>query len=1151
MTRKEEIYALIALLVAVVGTIGTLLALPQVQPWLNEQLAKSFFLPFVIAVVLLLLLLAVVLFLVRNWLVAKVRLLFPRRRVEADYLKTLQQVYGKTPDLLAAGQRSDMRLIEAFSPLSLSPYRPNGLGQTGGSSVAYEELAVDAEEAVLREVRLRDGRRLRGPRSGEAPGRVRQVLERVVYWGLWALAQGLLLAVLLALCAWLLREPAGGWRLDWWRITGAIFGAVGWFVAARWLHNWLVGKDDVLEDLLTWWRRRSMCIADPGTPGAEIWAHPRLLLLGDPGSGKTTLMRHLAVICALERLGTRSQTLRVRTLYGWPDCPFPLYIPMRDLDLKTSDKDLLQVYAQKLADLFAKPLPGCDGPFFAERLKQGGCLILVDAFDEVRAAGGSHHDDGQRDIDMRTWLSQLIAALPAGPRQRPNRVVVTSRFVGYEGQLDGEGFVQRQLDELDDEQTARFIHARYAAIAASASRKLGGSGDDLDNLDWHPQSEAEDLIRRLPGNPGLRRLSRNPLLLSLTVALHYDYQGQRLKLPEERHTLYEAAVGLMAGAWEQRKRRVHETQDGLAELSLQDRLYLLRELAWMMFEQGATGSDARAHLMVRSSEVNAKLALLLPNLGGFEPNRKEEERQAAAVRSADTWRRYLSQRGGVLLEKGFVKGSRTDVWMEFAHLTFQEYLAARAAATEATEARQQIILNRWDRPAWREVLLLYAASHDPNPVLRQVLAAPGHARTLLAGAVLLERPNKSSLEQLREATRSRLQALAFSEPDASEAEATAALAHLEELQMIPAQAELRHLVRTAIHGPVRARIIELMLQGKLIRPPAQRRSSREAERLPAVTDAVLQALLGAIAADDPDYRPRLAAGYALAGGDPRFSGKHWRPQMTHIPAGPFLMGSSDADTMAQDREKPQHHLDLPDYWIGTYPVTVAQWRVFANDDAYTNRAYWTTAGWQWLHGSTTMLERLARVLPWCNNRRTSTTNLWEGPATGDDNLPVVEVNWFEAVAYCRWLTAKKGIAFRLPTEAEWEKAARGPDGRIWPWGNTWEPGRCNSEELELGRRSPVGSFPAGTSVYGVHDMAGNVWEWCATMNGRGYPYALEDEWHDAYLEQDKPRRLRGGAFWSEAQYVRASYRSNLSPRRRLDLIGLRVACHSPLPGPES
>ncbi|NCC33645.1 MAG: NACHT domain-containing protein, partial [Chloroflexia bacterium] len=419
MTRKEEIYALITLLVAVVGTIGTWLALPQVQPWLNEQLAKPFFLPFVIAVVLLL---AVVLFLVRNWLVAKVRLLFPRRRVEADYLKTLQHVYGQTPDLLAAGQRSNMRLIEAFSPLSLSPYRPNGLEQTGGSSVAHEELAVDAEEAVLRQVRLRDGRRLRGPRSGEAPGRVRQVLERVVYWGLWALAQGLLLAVLLALCAWLLREPAGGWRLDWWRVMLALCSAGGWFVAARWLHNWLVGKDDVLEDLLTWWRRLSICIAEPGTPGAEIWAHPRLLLLGDPGSGKTTLMRHLAVICALERLGTRSQTLRVRTLYGWPACPFPLYIPMRDLDLKTSDKDLLQVYAQKLADLFAKPLPGCDGPFFAERLKQGGCLILVDAFDEVRAAGGAHHDDGQRDIDMRTWLSQLIAALPAGPRQRPNRV---------------------------------------------------------------------------------------------------------------------------------------------------------------------------------------------------------------------------------------------------------------------------------------------------------------------------------------------------------------------------------------------------------------------------------------------------------------------------------------------------------------------------------------------------------------------------------------------------------------------------------------------------------------------------------------------------------------------------------------------------------
>jgi len=259
------------------------------------------------------------------------------------------------------------------------------------------------------------------------------------------------------------------------------------------------------------------------------------------------------------------------------------------------------------------------------------------------------------------------------------------------------------------------------------------------------------------------------------------------------------------------------------------------------------------------------------------------------------------------------------------------------------------------------------------------------------------------------------------------------------------------------------------------------------------------------------------------------------PALVHIPAGPFLMGSADSDTLADSDEKPQHRLELPDYWIGKTPVTNAQFRPFVEGDGYRNQAYWTESGWQW-HEQ----EGIVRPEHWKNAT-------WNGA-----DYPVVNVSWFEAVAYVRWLSAQTGHEFRLPSEAQWEKAARGPDGRIWPWGNTWEDGRCNSKEAGLKKTSPVGQYPGGASPYAALDMAGNVWEWCATQHGKGYPYQLENEWAEAYLEGDTGRRIRGGAYWSDQKSVRGAYRYYfVYPRNRLIEVGLRVASHSALPGSDS
>jgi formylglycine-generating enzyme required for sulfatase activity/predicted Ser/Thr protein kinase len=257
----------------------------------------------------------------------------------------------------------------------------------------------------------------------------------------------------------------------------------------------------------------------------------------------------------------------------------------------------------------------------------------------------------------------------------------------------------------------------------------------------------------------------------------------------------------------------------------------------------------------------------------------------------------------------------------------------------------------------------------------------------------------------------------------------------------------------------------------------------------------------------------------------------WVPDMVKIPAGPFLMGSSDADTLARDDEKPQHRLELPTYWIGRTPVTNAQFRPFVAGDGYRNRDYWTEAGWAWR-------EEDKIVKP----------QYWDDPQWNGDDYPVVGVSWFEAVAYCRWLEAQTGIPFQLPTEAEWEKAARGPDGLIWPWGNTWKEGLCNSKEAGIGKTTLVGNYPKGASPSGALDMAGNVWEWCATKWRKDYPYTVEDEWTAEYLAGDNGRMLRGGSWVIRRGFVRGALRYDNNPRFRYNRYGLRLARHSPLPG---
>lgn len=221
-------------------------------------------------------------------------------------------------------------------------------------------------------------------------------------------------------------------------------------------------------------------------------------------------------------------------------------------------------------------------------------------------------------------------------------------------------------------------------------------------------------------------------------------------------------------------------------------------------------------------------------------------------------------------------------------------------------------------------------------------------------------------------------------------------------------------------------------------------------------------------------------------------------------------------------ERPIHEVNVAGFWMMRYPVTNAQYRQFVEADGYEEKWWWTDAGWQ-----------AREANDWTEPRYWNDTK-WNGA-----RQPVVGVSWYEAVAFCRWTSSVMGREIRLPKEAEWEKAARGTDGRDYPWGNA-EPNAdlCNFNQ-NIGQSTPVGQYsPAGDSPYGCTDMAGNVWEWCISKYV-GYPYTDDDRNN---VDGTEARVLRGGS-WSYDYWinVRAAYRGRNSPDLRDYDNGFRCA----------
>lgn len=267
--------------------------------------------------------------------------------------------------------------------------------------------------------------------------------------------------------------------------------------------------------------------------------------------------------------------------------------------------------------------------------------------------------------------------------------------------------------------------------------------------------------------------------------------------------------------------------------------------------------------------------------------------------------------------------------------------------------------------------------------------------------------------------------------------------------------------------------------------------------------------------------------------------------MLLVPEGWFEMGSTPEEVEAAyqlgkkfypetqkawyEDEVPRHRVWLEAFYMDTTEVTNREYRQFMDAGGYTQQKFWSAEGWQFLQ----------------KNKLTA-PGFWTDSRLNQPAQPVVGVSWHEAEAYCRW------AGKQLPTEAQWEKAARGTDRRLYPWGNAPVDGtRANYCDAQCDQAwkdtrendgypytAPVGSYPAGKSPYGIEDLAGNVWEWVQDWYAADY-YGRSPERNPVNDTPTQFRVLRGGGWLTPPAAVRAAPRTRLAPVNRDYGLGFR------------
>jgi len=432
---------------------------------------------------------------------------------------------------------------------------------------------------------------------------------------------------------------------------------------------------------------------------------------------------------------------------------------------------------------------------------------------------------------------------------------------------------------------------------------------------------------------------------------------------------------------------------------------------------------------------------------------------------------------------------------DFVHLTFQEFLTAQAIHGRGEEAA---LLGRVEDPWWREVIRLYAGLTGNAATLLETLLA---ADPLLAAGCLADARTPCS-----ETTARRILAELRRLLDEDPTQRQAAADTLAEVANWGARDLLLETLARDTQDPAPA------LAALLALAPGAEATLAQAQ--PGGLGRLLRLLHNELPRVEPGLRPRVLA-LLEALGHP----------LCLVPAGEFWMGSDEL----LDRERPRHRVRLDDYWIDRYPVTNQQFARFAQETSF-RRNDWRTA-------VQSGKERHPVVdVSWdpVTNQQFALLAAFQ---SGKERHPVVDVSWEDARAYAQW------CGKRLPTEAQWEKAARGTDGRRYPWGERWDGTRFNLPG-ERGT-TPVGAYPEGESPYGCQDMVGNVWEWVADWYDESY-YGRSPSEAPSGPETGESRVMRGGSEGLNRDSACAAYRFGTPPHERSGDRGFRLVCASPI-----
>ncbi len=800
------------------------------------------------------------------------------------------------------------------------------------------------------------------------------------------------------------------------------------------------------ERAVGWTLKRAVADAE----GAGIRSMRGLVLVGLPGSGKTTLLKHAWGVVAdrgAADLGFQDGSL------------LPVFVRVAWCDPSLKPQEMLPAALRRGLEEHGYAAA-------ADLLLRHRLVWMLDGFDE---AGSLEH--------RKALAETLSVAMDHRPQ---DRYLLTSRTAGWR---DVEGMLAGRLrtwdvQALDKKDVPGFILRWHEAVLPV----LMGAGRKKEEIAADAARSAEDLSDRLLSSDWLadhrrEKMVRNPLLLSVLCLVNRKVGD----LPERRADLYDHALKTMMEELRQIDAYGPTRQLRHRGLPTRETLRLLGVVAWEAHDSAKDG-DVREFT---TAEATAWIQPVLAKMPWPEPE---------AFDARDVLCRAEEH-------CGLLQATQADAW-QFAHLTFQEYLAARHAASEGlaqalaaragqdrweepirlamstdrlpAELMTAILARRqtpWDRPRFQALMADCAREADPTPfanALRRCAAALSAA------------PCWPWLDGWLARLRGRM-----SRPEA----AALAVAVLSLFQGRPPP--------LALVGP--SRVI-----ADLPKDEPARRAAR--------------ALLGLPLADqDASERsgepcPGDVRTLALPGGPPL--------ALVWVPGGDFWMGASkepgsqNYDPGAFEDEGPVRRVRLSaGYWLGMHPVTNAQYRAFVRGGPHREAA---TAG----------------------------IDSYDG-----DDQPVTSVDWTDATAFCAWLSRVSASRVTLPTEAQWERAARGDDSRTYPWGD-----EAPTRQRAVFGGAPlaaVGGRPAGAGPYGTQDQAGNVWEWCQDVWEDHYPAVSGVDVDPCRLstpDSAAPRVVRGGSWDDDSRSLRAAYRFRGRPGYRLDFLGFRV-CVLREPGP--